>query len=58
MRLRGIIAVVTVKSIKSRVVDQGFWLQTSFVKAFSCGEADGGFWIGLGKRGRERIVRH
>jgi hypothetical protein len=42
-RLKGIIAVVTVKSIESRVVDRGFWLQTGFVKAFSYGEADRGF---------------
>jgi hypothetical protein len=25
---------------------------------FSYGEADGGSWVGLGKRGRERRVRH
>jgi hypothetical protein len=43
------IAVATVKSIESRVVDQGFWLQTGLVKAFSYGEADRGFWVGPGK---------
>jgi len=38
---------------------RGFWLQTGcIVKTLSCGEADGGFWVGLGKRGRERMVRH
>jgi hypothetical protein len=39
-----VITVVTVKSIKARVVDQGFWLQTGYiVKDFSYGEADKGF---------------
>jgi len=42
-----------------RVRDRGFWLQTGcIVKVFTCGEADGGFWVGLGKMGRERMVRH
>ena len=53
------ITVATVKSTESRVVDRGFRLQTSYIEeVFSCGEADGGFWVGLGKGGRERMVRH
>jgi len=54
-----VITVATVKSTESRVVDRGFRLQTSYIEeVFSCGEADGGFWVGLGKGGRERMVRH
>jgi hypothetical protein len=39
--------------------DGGFWLQTGCaVRVFSCGEADeGGFWVGLGRSGRERVIR-
>jgi hypothetical protein len=41
-----------IKKIESRVVDQGFKLQTGYaVKVFSCGEADEGrFWVGLNTR--------
>jgi hypothetical protein len=49
----------TLESIDSRVRDRGFWLQTGcIIEVFSCGEADRRFWVGLGKRGREHIVRH
>jgi hypothetical protein len=52
MRSRRVIAVATVKSIESRVADRGFWLQTGcIVKVFSYDEADGGSWVGPGKRG-------
>jgi hypothetical protein len=46
-------------SIESREVDRGFELQTgSFAGVFSCGEADeGALWVGLGKRGRLRMMR-
>jgi hypothetical protein len=37
------IAVAIAKSIESRVVDRGFWLQTGCaVKVFSCSEAGKG----------------
>jgi hypothetical protein len=46
----------TLESIDSRVGDWGFWLQAGrAAMVFSCSEADeGGFWVGPGRRGRER----
>jgi hypothetical protein len=52
-RLKGMIAIATVKRIESRVADRGIWLRTSCVVSvffFNCGEADrGGFeWVQAG----------
>jgi hypothetical protein len=49
----------TLESIDSRVGDRGFWLQAGrAAMVFSCGKADeGGFWVGPGRRGKERMVR-
>jgi hypothetical protein len=58
------IAVAIVESIEKHQVqsgDRGFWLQTgSLIKVFSCGEANGGSWVGPGRRvrWRGRMARH
>jgi len=47
------------RNIEARVVDRGFRLHAGCAAmVFSCGEADeAGFWVGPGRRGRERMMR-